>query len=102
MEQHARGPEPDARHDAEAWLLDFLAGGPRAAKDVFNAARTDGHTRVTIKRAKAVLGVQSSKQDFDGYWVWTLPGSGRLMAGGKTPAHEGDHEGAQPALCPIT
>jgi hypothetical protein len=101
-ERRLRGPEPDARHDAEAWLLDFLAAGPRPAQEVFTAARADGHTRVTIKRAKATVGVQSSKQDFEGRWVWVLPGAGPLMTVGKTVSHEGTHEGVQPALCQTT
>lgn len=102
MPGHSRGPDPEARQDAEAWLLDFLSAGPRTAQEIFMAARAEGHTRVTVKRAKATAGIQSVKQDFDGPWVWMLPGSGPLMTAGRTPAHEGDHQGAQPALCPTT
>ncbi|HOI53862.1 MAG TPA: AAA family ATPase [Phycisphaerae bacterium] len=101
-ERRTRGPDPDARQDAEVWLLDFLSAGPRTAQEIFTAARVEGHTRVTVKRAKATAGIQSVKQDFDGPWVWVLPGSGPLMTASRTPAHEGDHQGAQPALCPTT
>lgn len=86
VEHHARGPQPDARHDAEAWLLDFLAAGPRPAKDVYESAASDGHTRDTIRRAKAVLNVRASKDGYKGAWTWTLPGAGPLMVGLKKGA----------------
>lgn len=95
-----RGPEPDARKDAEAWLLDYLAAGPRPASDVFDAARTDGHSKMTIKRAKTVLGVQSSKERFDGPWMWILPGGGPVMVGGRHAQEV--HEEAQRCLPPKT
>ena len=97
-----RGPEPDARKDAEAWLLDYLSAGPRSASDVFDAARTDGHSKMTIKRAKTVLGVQSSKERFDGPWMWILPGGGPVMVGGNGATAQEVHEGAQRCLPPET
>ena len=39
--------------DAADWLLDFLATGPRLAQDIFTHGKANGHTRDTIKRAKA-------------------------------------------------
>lgn len=105
-ECHTRGPDPDAREEAEQWLLDFLAAGPRPAQEVFDAASADGHTRATIRRAKAVARVRSAKEEFDGRWVWILPGSGPLMTAGKSRpqegVYEGAHEDAQAVLCPTT
>lgn len=77
----SRGPEPDARRDAEAWLMDYLASGPRPAKALYIAASEDGHTKDTIRRAKATLGVQATKTGYQGAWVWLLPGSGPVMTG---------------------
>jgi putative DNA primase/helicase len=76
-----RGPQPDARHDAEAWLLDFLAAGPRPATVIYESAARDGHTKDTIRRAKAVLGILAAKDGYQGAWTWTLPGGGPVMAG---------------------
>lgn len=80
--RRSRGPEPDARRDAEAWLMDYLAAGPRPAKALYIAASEDGHTKDTIRRAKATLGVQATKTGYQGAWVWLLPGSGPVMTGG--------------------
>ena len=95
-EHRSRGPDPEARRDAEAWLLDFLAVRPRPALEVFNAARDDGHTKDTIKRAKAAVGILSVKAEFGGGWVWMLPGCGPLMK----VTHEGRTKGAD-TLCPL-
>ncbi|MBE3123213.1 MAG: AAA family ATPase [Planctomycetes bacterium] len=84
-----RGPQPDARHDAEAWLLDFLAAGPRLAKEVYENAAGDGHTKDTIRRAKATLNVKASKDGYQGAWTWTLPGAGPLMVGAASASLKG-------------
>lgn len=104
--KQVRGPDPDAREEAEQWLIDFLAAGPRPAMEIFEAARKDGHTRATIRRAKAVVRVRSVKEGFEGRWVWALPGSGPLMMGldgrPREAEDEGAHEDAQALLCPTT
>jgi hypothetical protein len=93
-----RGPQPDARRDAEAWLLDFLAAGPRPASEVYENAAADGHTKDTIRRAKAVLNIQASKDGYQGPWSWMLPGSGPVMVGAEAAPAEGAVEGAQRGL----
>lgn len=77
--EKTRGPEPDARRDAEEWLRDFLAAEPKPANEIFKAAALDGHSKSTIKRAKAAMGIQAAKDGYQGTWVWTLPGCGPLM-----------------------
>jgi len=98
VEHHARGPEPDARHDAEAWLLDFLAVGSQPAQEVYDAAARDGHTRATIRRAKATMNIVATKDGYQGAWTWTLPGSGPLMAVSEPPSVKGAPKGAQRGL----
>ncbi|MBN1341746.1 MAG: AAA family ATPase [Phycisphaerae bacterium] len=83
-----RGPKPDALRDAEGWLFDFLSAGPQPAKEVYVRAAEDGHTRDTIRRAKAALGIETAKDGFQGPWTWVLPGSGPLMTGMR----EGDND----------
>jgi len=69
-------PEPvrqeTARDDAAAWLRTFLAGGPRTAKEVERAARAEGMSWATVRRAKQDAGAESSKPTFGGPWVWQL------------------------------
>ncbi|RQW83467.1 MAG: AAA family ATPase [Methylococcus sp.] len=59
--------------EVDTWLRDFLAHGPKTAKEVFAAGRDDGHSRDQLKRAKARLGVASGKHEFNGPWAWSLP-----------------------------
>ena len=64
------------RSDAEAFLRDILAGGPVPAKDVLRAAKTNGVSERTLKRAKSHLGVRSQRMGglgTDGQWHWWLP-----------------------------
>ncbi|GAB6048460.1 hypothetical protein JCM19379_22890 [Methyloparacoccus murrellii] len=64
--------EPEAPECA-IWLRDFLASGPKTAKEVFAAGRDDGYSKDQIKRAKARLGVTSGKHAFNGPWAWAMP-----------------------------
>ncbi|PNE10978.1 MAG: hypothetical protein CR217_11460 [Beijerinckiaceae bacterium] len=66
--------EATARHEAEDFLLDFLADGPKPAKDCKAAARDAGHSLRTIDRAKSKLRIASVKDGMTGGWVWSLPG----------------------------
>jgi len=61
------------RDDAADWLRAILADGPRPAREVEREADEAGISRATLRRAKAAIGVQSRKPDFDGSWKWTLP-----------------------------
>lgn len=62
------------QQDAGEWLSSILAGGPMAAREVFKAGRAEGFTPDVLKRAKARLGVKSSKTGFGtrGEWVWSI------------------------------
>ena len=49
------------RADAEAFLVDVLAGGPVPAKDVLRSAKANAIAERTLKRAKSQLGVRSKR-----------------------------------------
>ncbi|MGI8753981.1 MAG: AAA family ATPase [Acidimicrobiales bacterium] len=70
----ATSEERGALAEATEWLADHLAAGPKAAKGVKDAARTDDIAERTLARAKTKLSVRSVK-DGNG-WVWTLPNQG--------------------------
>ena len=64
------------RADAEAFLVDVLAGGPVPAKDVLRSAKANAIAERTLKRAKSQLGVRSKRSGglgTDGQWHWWLP-----------------------------
>jgi len=64
--------ERGATADAEVFLRDALAGGPRKAGDVQRDARTAGLAVRTLARARERLGVRPVKMG-GGPWLWALP-----------------------------
>jgi hypothetical protein len=54
-----RGPDPEARQDAEAFLVSWLQGGPRDQSELMAGARTAGISVSTLKKAKKSLGLVS-------------------------------------------
>jgi putative DNA primase/helicase len=63
----------DALEDAEAFLLDILAAGPVATKEIRKAAQAHGHKPRTVDRAKQTLNITATKVGFEGGWAWKLP-----------------------------
>ncbi len=59
-----RGPEPEERQEAAAWLRDFLADGSHGAEECFTSAKRNGITRATLRRAKEACGVVAEKDGF--------------------------------------
>jgi hypothetical protein len=69
------GAERSARDDAEDWLREALAAGPRASRDVQRDARADGVTERTLRRARESLGVIVERRGAVGSgqrWIWHL------------------------------
>lgn len=90
-----RGPEAEGQEEARAWLMDFLANGPRAAVDCYAEATRVGISRATLLRAKPAAGVLAGKDGYAGPWTWRLPGYENVVLPMKT---EGTHEGTQTPL----
>jgi hypothetical protein len=65
--------ERSAVDEAVSFLEDLLSGAPVPAEDILAAARKNGISEKTLRRAKTRLGVQSNKADFGGHWQWSLP-----------------------------
>jgi len=61
------------RDDAIDFLEAELAEGPRPSKEVKDAARAAHIADRTLSRAKADLGVLSTKDGLNGGWRWRLP-----------------------------
>jgi AAA domain len=104
----ATGPddvERSAADDAKAFLLDALAGGPVAVRDLQAAAKEAGISWITVRRAKDALGVTAKKRGLKEGWEWapaedvhsvhiprlnTLGGSEHLQPGTSTYVVEPD------------
>ena len=68
-----RGPEAVARKEAEMWLRDALANGPRPTPEVLAEAAKVGFKEGVVRHAKAALNVVAKKADLVGGWTWRLP-----------------------------
>ena len=73
------GEERSAVDEAKEFLREVLREGPVEAREVLAEAREAGISERTLKRAKAVLGVEAVKtggyfsKDGPGGWRWQLP-----------------------------
>lgn len=71
-----------ALEEAEAWLRDYLAAGPKLGVEAKAAAKLAGIAPRTLERAKTALKVLPGPVGFGGPWVWRLPTtSGREETG---------------------
>jgi hypothetical protein len=61
---------------AQQFLRTFLANGPRRAREIWPAARDQGFTRATLRRAKRLERIRSLWSSLDGRAMtyWALPG----------------------------
>jgi len=65
--------ERRAIDDARDFLLTVLDDGPVASSQVKTEAKSAAISDITLRRAKAALGVLSRKEGMAGGWVWSLP-----------------------------
>jgi len=74
----AAAEERTERDEAAEWLTGWLTDrdGESTAAEAFRAARADGISERTLKRARARAGVTSQRQGFAGGSVWRLSPSG--------------------------
>ncbi|MGO9947484.1 MAG: hypothetical protein ACLPWG_11600 [Steroidobacteraceae bacterium] len=77
------GNEKPERSEAEEFLRDALAGGPRPATEIEAEAKGAGISWRTIRRAQKALGIKPHRKaesgdglGKSGRWYWSLPGDG--------------------------
>ncbi len=90
-EPKKRGPEPEAQEDAEAYLRDVLANGPKPTKQIEVDAK-DGYgiSRRSLERARKKLGVESFRETVPGPWLLRLPNTASNTANTPKYKHPGD------------
>lgn len=67
-----RGPEPEERKDAETFLREYLADGPRPSKDVMAEAKLLGLNEKAVRRAKERINVVAFRPLASGHWEWRV------------------------------
>jgi hypothetical protein len=67
----------DAIEEAKEVLSDILQNGPQKVSEITKQARQAGVADMTLRRAKAILGVRVRKTSTGfgegGFWAWSLP-----------------------------
>ena len=74
----APSEELSSRDEALSLLLEVLADGPVAAREVLAAAKQAGISEATLRRVKSREGIEAKKVRFgDGAaWIWQIRGTG--------------------------
>lgn len=70
--EHNDDDETGAAKDAEQFLRDLLADGPKPTKQIKADADGAGYAWATIRRAQKSLGVKAYKNGMKGGWSWAL------------------------------
>jgi len=58
--------------EAKLFLLEILGNGPLAFSEIEEAAKLEGISEKTLRRAKEVASIESRKDSFGGGWVWAI------------------------------
>ena len=79
---HQAVPAAPERREAQGWLREVLRDGPVSAREVDAAARAAGLSRMTLRRAKDRLRIESVKHGYgiQARWLWTLPGANDISS----------------------
>ncbi len=80
--------ERNSLEDAKEFLKAELAHGPRLVKDLEEEWKQAEHTKITIRRARAQLGVKSYSEGYGKkkVWLWRLPSTPLRRNGGDEDA----------------
>jgi len=70
---HQYGKQPSALEDAQTWLRDALANGPRESLQLRAMAEKDGINWRTLRRAQKSIGIKPYKSGLKDGWIWALP-----------------------------
>jgi putative DNA primase/helicase len=100
------GTKPAPLDTAKSFLFDELKGGSKTPDGLRQAAKADGISWATLRRAKEALGVVAFKTGFGAgtQWLWKLPDGPGLTVhgqrvGGVRESDDDAPEDAQPDLC---
>ena len=73
LDQRGKSKRQTVAQMAMEWLPMALAGGPRPCDEVIEEGNQRSFDRRTLQRALHELGGESTKGEFKGGWIWSLP-----------------------------
>ena len=93
------GEARSAIDEACDFLRAELDEGCDRADEILRRGRRLGHSEPTLRRARKKLGIETSKEGFEGHWKWCLPkASSSLTPSYLTPSQKShNHAGLRPA-----
>ncbi len=93
LEDDRAAEERNAIGEAKDFLVEILADGPLASKDVLREAKGAGISEKTLRRAKSQLKVTVRKAGFQGTWHWALPGAEASKVANESKDGQGGPKG---------
>ncbi|AZI56956.1 AAA family ATPase [Nakamurella antarctica] len=66
------GEDSSGQRSIDSWLTSLLTEANYRATEVYSAADAAGYSKDQTKRAKARLGIEAYKPEFNGPWHWRL------------------------------
>lgn len=79
--------EAGAVDEARQFLLYLLSNGPLAFSEIEEAAKLEGISEKTLRRAKELAGIESRKDGFGGGWVWAISEDGHTKMAKPNTQH---------------
>lgn len=73
--------------EAKLFLLDILTNGPLAFSEIEEAAKLEGISEKTLRRAKELAGIESRKDSFGGGWIWAISEDGQAKMAKPNTQH---------------
>ena len=82
--EHDSDADGGDKKDAEQFLLDLLADGAIATRQIKIDADGAGHSWATIRRAQKSLGIEATKTGMKDGWKWKLPSANSRRCSANT------------------
>ena len=98
LDQRGKSKRQTVAQMAMDWLPTALTEGSRPCDEVIEEGNQRGFDRRTLQRALHELGGESTKGEFNGGWIWSLPTGFELPKATSTPSYTLDLSSSREVL----